>query len=134
MDIRPTTGKWKWIDKGSFVVFSVALALFLIGTAGLIGSNEILACFIAGNYFIWKDCFRVETEKENLMEPWSLFSDTQLQTTLCRLIVLAILVLILKRLPMVMALYKLIPALHSWREAVFMGWFGLVGVDAICYY
>jgi NhaP-type Na+/H+ or K+/H+ antiporter len=33
-----------------------------------------------------------------------------------------------------MALYKLIPALHSWREAVFMGWFGPIGVGAIFYY
>lgn len=51
-----------------------------------------------------------------------------------RLFVLAILVLLLRRLPVVLALYKFIPAIRTWREAVFTGWFGPIGVGAIFYY
>lgn len=47
---------------------------------------------------------------------------------------LAILVLLFRRLPIVLALYKLIPAIKTWREAVFTGWFGPIGVGAIFYY
>lgn len=47
---------------------------------------------------------------------------------------MAILVLTLRRLPIVLALYKWIPAIHNWREAVFTGWFGPIGVGAIFYY
>lgn len=32
-----------------------------------------------------------------------------------------------------MALYKAIPAIHTWREAVFTGWFGPIGVGAVFY-
>ncbi|KAI8979644.1 Sodium/hydrogen exchanger family-domain-containing protein [Mycotypha africana] len=137
----------KFIDKESFLVFAVALALFLMGVIGLMGSDDLFACFIAGNSFTWNDWFRVETEKAHLSEvidlllnlsifvyigatmPWALFS----QPAVWRLIVLAILVLFLRRLPIVVALYKFIPAIHNWREAVFTGWFGPIGVGAIFY-
>lgn len=47
---------------------------------------------------------------------------------------MAILVLLFRRLPIVLSLYKLIPAIKTWREAVFTGWFGPIGVGAIFYY
>lgn len=28
--------------------------LFLVGTMGMVGSDDILACFIAGNTFTWE--------------------------------------------------------------------------------
>lgn len=39
-----------------------------MGTVGLIKSDDLLACFIAGNSFTWDDWFRIETEKSHLME------------------------------------------------------------------
>jgi hypothetical protein len=47
---------------------------------------------------------------------------------------LAILVLLFRRLPIVLALYKFIPTIRTWREAIFTGWFGPIGVGAIFYY
>lgn len=41
--------------------------------------------------------------------------------------------MILRRLPIVVALYRFIPSVHTWREAVFTGWFGPIGVGAIFY-
>ncbi|ORX50878.1 hypothetical protein DM01DRAFT_1408872 [Hesseltinella vesiculosa] len=142
----------KWIDKESFLVYAIALALFLMGTVSLMGSDDLLACFIAGNSFTWDDWFRKSTIDAHMSEvvdlllnlsvfvyigatiPWSLFQDDYLQLTVWRLVVLAILVLLFRRLPIVIALYKFVPAIHTWREALFTGWFGPIGVGAIFYY
>jgi NhaP-type Na+/H+ or K+/H+ antiporter len=45
----------KFVDRESFLVFAISLALFIVGTCGMIGSDDILACFIAGNVFTWDD-------------------------------------------------------------------------------
>lgn len=47
---------------------------------------------------------------------------------------LAVLVLLFRRLPIVLAVYKIVPALRTWREAIFCGWFGPIGVGALFYY
>ena len=54
------------MDRESFLVFAIALALFIIGTCGMIGSDDVLACFIAGNTFTWDDWFRIETLDDSL--------------------------------------------------------------------
>jgi NhaP-type Na+/H+ or K+/H+ antiporter len=41
----------KFVDRESFLVFAITLALFIVGTCGMIGSDDVLACFIAGNVF-----------------------------------------------------------------------------------
>lgn len=142
----------KMIDKESFLVYAVALALFLTGTVSIIGSDDLLACFIAGNSFTWDDWFRIETENAHMAEvvdvllnlsmfvyigatvPWDSFTDSSLSLSLWRLFVLAILVLLLRRLPIVLATYKFAPAIHNFREALFTGWFGPIGVGALFYY
>lgn len=43
-------------------------------------------------------------------------------------------VLLFRRLPIVLATYKLAPAIHNFREALFTGWFGPIGVGALFYY
>lgn len=47
---------------------------------------------------------------------------------------LAACVLLFRRLPSIMALYRYIPAIRDWRQAVFAGWFGPIGVGALFYY
>lgn len=39
-----------------------------MGSVGLMGSDDLLACFIAGNSFTWDDWFREETEDAHLSE------------------------------------------------------------------
>ena len=74
----------KFVDRESFLVFALTLALFITGTCGMIGSDDVLACFIAGNAFTWDDWyvstkaapkgpfakqlsrFRLETEDDSL--------------------------------------------------------------------
>ena len=47
--------KRKYVDRESFLVFAITLALFITGTCGMVGSDDVLACFIAGNVFTWDD-------------------------------------------------------------------------------
>ncbi|RKP07762.1 Cation/H+ exchanger [Thamnocephalis sphaerospora] len=42
------------IDKESFLVFSFALAMFIMGFVFIIGSDDLFAVFIAGNAFTWE--------------------------------------------------------------------------------
>lgn len=44
----------KFVDKESFLVFALSMALFITGTCGMIGSDDVLACFVAGNAFTWE--------------------------------------------------------------------------------
>lgn len=51
--------------------------------------------------------------------------------TVWRLIVIAILILLFRRMPIILALYKWIPDIKTFREALFVGWFGPMGVGAV---
>lgn len=45
----------RFVDRESFLVFAISLALLITGTAGMVGSDDVLACFVAGNVFTWDD-------------------------------------------------------------------------------
>lgn len=140
----------RYVDRESFLVFAITLALFIVGTCGMIGTDDVLACFIAGNAFTWDDWFRVETEDDSLQPtidmllnvaifiwfgavcPWSSFVNNSV-IPIYRLIPLGILVLLFRRLPFVLAIHKTIHQIEAWRHAVFVGFFGPIGVSAIFY-
>ncbi|KAI0518446.1 Sodium/hydrogen exchanger family-domain-containing protein [Xylaria bambusicola] len=139
-----------FVDRESFLVFALSLALFITGTCGLIGSDDILACFIAGNVFTWDDWFRLATIDDSLQPtidmllnvvifmwygavcPWRSFVDNSV-IPIYRLIPLGILVLILRRPPFILTLHKQIPQIEDIRQATFMGFFGPIGCSAIFY-
>ena len=51
-----------------------------------------------------------------------------------RLLAMATLVLLLRRIPALLLMYRAMPrAVRSWREALFMGYFGPIGVGAVYY-
>ncbi|KAI9305084.1 Cation/H+ exchanger, partial [Cunninghamella echinulata] len=137
------------IDKPSFLSFGIALALFLLSMTGFSGSDDVLACFIAGNAFSWDEWFRKETEEAHFQDvidmmlnlavfvyigaiiPWSEFGNTAIGLTPWRLVVIAILILFFRRLPIVLALKPVFPAIRTYREALFTGHFGPMGVGAV---
>ncbi|KAI7861329.1 Sodium/hydrogen exchanger family-domain-containing protein [Spinellus fusiger] len=137
------------IDKPSFLSFAIALALFLMSMTGFSGSDDVLACFVAGNAFSWDDWFRQETEEAHFQDvidmmlnlaifvyigaiiPWSDFGNAELGLSAWRLIAIAILVLLFRRLPIVVLLKPVMPAINTYQEAVFTGWFGPMGVGAV---
>jgi NhaP-type Na+/H+ or K+/H+ antiporter len=62
--------------------------------------------------------------------PFDSFSNETLKLSVWRLIVIALLVLMLKRLPIMIALYRFIPDVKTFREAIFSGHFGPIGIGA----
>jgi NhaP-type Na+/H+ or K+/H+ antiporter len=116
----------------------------------MIGSDDVLACFIAGNTFTWDDWFRLETMDDSFQPtidmllnvtvfiwfgavcPWPEFAHNNV-IPIYRLIFLGILVLLFRRLPIVYAMHKYIPQIEQKRQALFVGFFGPIGVSAIFY-
>ncbi|KAJ2713027.1 hypothetical protein H4R19_002453, partial [Coemansia spiralis] len=137
------------IDKESFLAFSIGLAVFIVGCLQLIGSDDVLCCFIAGHSFTWDDWFREETKDAHFQEvldglinvtffiyfgtiiPWDQFTNAALVMAPWRLIVAAIMVLFLRRLPIVLLLTRITPAFRNFRQSLFAGWFGPIGVGAL---
>ncbi|KAK0613814.1 Na/H antiporter [Immersiella caudata] len=140
----------KFVDRESFLVFAISLSLFIVGTCGMVGSDDVLACFIAGNVFTWDDWFRLETLDDSLQPtidmllnvsifmwygvvcPWSSFVHNEV-VPIYRLVPLGLLVLVFRRLPWVFAIHKFVPQIEEVRQAIFVGFFGPVGVSAIFY-
>lgn len=116
----------------------------------LITDNSVLACFIAGNAFTWDDWFRLQTMDDSLqptidmllnigifvwygaVAPWGKFLTNDV-IPLYRLVPLAVLVLIFRRLPWVYAFHKKIAQIEHTRQAIFVGFFGPIGVSAVFY-
>lgn len=56
--------------------------------------------------------------------PFSAFNTPELGITPWRLLVLFISIAFLRRMPAILALYKWIPEIENWRQALFSGHFG----------
>ncbi|KAK8112995.1 hypothetical protein PG984_013521 [Apiospora sp. TS-2023a] len=147
--------KRQWIDSESYLLFPVALALFIIGTCGAIGTNDLMACFVAGVTLNWDGEYLKETLERHdevnssidvllncfgfmyvgIVMPWGKFHDPDgTGITLPRLLGLGVMVLIFRRIPALLMTYKAMPScIKNWKEAFFMGYFGPIGVGAIFY-
>ncbi|TFK93083.1 hypothetical protein K466DRAFT_479289 [Polyporus arcularius HHB13444] len=137
------------IDRQSYVAQYVSLAMLTIGATTLLGSDDLLAAFCCGTAFAWDGFFNKQTEESVFSSvidllfniaafvfvgawmPFSDFANAELTLSVWRLIVVSILVMILRRLPIVIALYKWIPDIKTFREAVFSGHFGPMGIGAV---
>ncbi|KAI5123463.1 hypothetical protein M0805_008833 [Coniferiporia weirii] len=137
------------IDRQSYVAQYVSLAMFVIGVTTMLGSDDLLAAFSCGTAFAWDGFFNRQTEQSVFSSvidllfniaafvfigawmPFNTFSNAELTLSVWRLIVIAILILLLRRLPIILALYKWIPDVKTFREAVFSGHFGPIGVGAV---
>ncbi|KAE8351648.1 putative plasma membrane antiporter [Aspergillus coremiiformis] len=147
--------KRRWIGNESLSLMPMALGMLVVGTCGCIGSDETLACFIAGSFLNWDGVYNAEmqarhdtfnTTIEALLNfgtfmylgavmPWKEFNmpeDTGI--TLPRLFGLGFLILVLRRIPSILLGYRFMPAIcGNWTEALFMGYFGPIGIGAISY-
>ncbi|KAG9104089.1 hypothetical protein FRC06_005572 [Ceratobasidium sp. 370] len=50
------------LDEDNFVAYGTGLSFFCLGFLGIIGSDDLLCCFIAGNSFSWDDRQRLAAE------------------------------------------------------------------------
>lgn len=138
------------IDRQSFVAQYVSLTLLTIGLGLILGSDDLLAAFSCGTAFAWDGFFNKATEESHFssildllfncacfifigaLAPFDAFNDPSLGgITNWRLVILGLCILLCRRLPIMLALYKWIPDVKTFREACFAGWFGPMGVGAV---
>ena len=138
-----------WIDRESFLVFYFVLALFCAGSGSILGMDDLLVGFACGVGFSNDGWFTEKTEESHVSNvidllinlaffvyfgtiiPWDQFNAGWLGLDVWRLVVIAFLVLFFRRIPIMMALKPVIPDIKTWREALFAGHFGPIGVGAI---
>jgi len=137
------------VDRESFLVFYFVLALFCAGSGSILGVDDLLVGFAAGVGFSNDGWFTQKTEESHVSNvidlllnlayfvylgtiiPWEQYNNPSIGTTPWRLVVIAIFVILFRRIPIMMALKPLIPDVKTWREALFAGHFGPIGVGAI---
>lgn len=137
------------VDRESFLVFYFVLALFCAGSGSILGVDDLLVGFAAGVGFSNDGWFTQKTEESHVSNvidllinlayfvylgtiiPWDQYNSPDLGTTPWRLVVIAIFVIFFRRIPIMLALKPFIPDIKTWREALFAGHFGPIGVGAI---
>ncbi|QNP96361.1 Sodium/hydrogen exchanger family-domain-containing protein [Yarrowia lipolytica] len=137
------------IDRESFLAFYLVLALMCAGFGTIIGVDDLLAAFAAGTAFSWDGWFAKETEESHVSNvidlllntsffvyfgsvvPWADFNNKEIGLDVWRLVVIAVLILLFRRIPAMLILSPLVPDIRNWREALFCGHFGPIGVGAV---
>ncbi|KAJ0158986.1 putative Na(+)/H(+) antiporter C3A11.09 [Colletotrichum tanaceti] len=137
------------IDRESFLVFYFVLALFCAGAGSLLGMDDLLVGFAAGVGFSNDGWFASRTEESHVSNvidllinlayfvflgtiiPWEQYNMVAEGITPWRLVVIAIFVILFRRIPAMLILKPFIPDIKTWREAIFAGHFGPIGVGAI---
>lgn len=141
----------EYIDESGFTVFYLLAAVLGVGIGSTLGADDFLVAFGAGYGFARDGWFSRETESTHLPEvidlllnsamfvylgtiiPWYQFAPSEITPYITpgRLIGFVILVLLFRRIPVVLALYRWIPDVLTVREAWFVGHFGPMGVGAL---
>lgn len=143
--------KRNWIGDSSFIVFYLLMALLSIGVGSTLGADDFLVAFGAGIGFAHDSWFSVKTKNRSFPQivdlllnsamfvyfgadiPFHYFKprDITPRTGLWQLFLFLILVLLFRRIPIVLALKRWIPDVKTYREALFAGHFGPMGVGAL---
>lgn len=134
------------VEKTSFLSYTIALSLAVLGGAKLLGTDGVLAVFAAGLAFSLaaQESDRMEEESEQeavnsffvlpafallgVALPWGEWLELGWAG-----LALALAVLALRRLPMLIALSPLVSGLSDRKDALFFGWFGPIGIAALFY-
>ncbi|KZT10613.1 uncharacterized protein LAESUDRAFT_720955 [Laetiporus sulphureus 93-53] len=138
-----------FIDRESHLAQYLAFTLFTIGIVSTLGSDDLLAAFAAGTAINWDGHFNDQIENESFSSvlelllncgcfiyigawlPFDKYNSPELGITPWRLVVLFIAILFLRRIPPLLLLYRWVPEIFNWREALFSGHFGPMGVGAV---
>ncbi|QIW94612.1 hypothetical protein AMS68_000130 [Peltaster fructicola] len=143
--------KHEYVARSGFLTFYLLLALLSVGIGSILGADDFLVSFGCGYGFSRDGWFSEETAETKLPQiidlmlnsamfvylgaiiPWQNFAPQELQpyVTIPRLLAFVVLVLLLRRIPVIMALYRFIPHIHTWREAFFCGHFGPMGLGGL---
>lgn len=131
-------------DHGPMLLFTVLLALLVLGLSGVLHLDGVLAAFVAGLAFNLTSTGGERTAEVEIDEainrfavlpmfvllgatiPWTIWRELGWAAVL-----LALAVLLLRRLPVLFLLKR--PLHLGWPDALYLGWFGPVGVSAVFY-
>lgn len=141
----------EYTNSASLFVFYFLLAIFSIGVASTLALDDFLVTFGAGIGFAWDGWFATKTKETHLPEildlllnsamfvyfgsiiPWAEFNPGPEFPSLTpvRLLALLLLIILFRRIPIVVALKNWIPDIRTYREALFCGHFGPMGLGAL---
>jgi NhaP-type Na+/H+ or K+/H+ antiporter len=140
------TAKKGTAGRPSFLAYTLALTLAVLGGAKLIGTDGILAVFVAGIALNMTTSAETRGAEQDVQEavnrffilpifvllgltlPWEKWAGLGWAG-----VVLVGFILLLRRLPAVVALSPLVPEAQKARDVFFLGWFGPIGVAALYY-
>ncbi|GMM32188.1 Nha1 protein [Martiniozyma asiatica (nom. inval.)] len=141
--------RYNLIDYESSLAFYIMIALLCAGFGSILGVDDLLASFAAGTTFNWDGSATEHSEESPVSTvidillnmaffvyfgsiiPWQEFNDSSLGLDVWRLIILSIVVIFLRRIPAVLVMKCLNPDIKDWKEALFVGHFGPIGVGAV---
>ncbi|KAH6652187.1 CPA1 family monovalent cation:H+ antiporter [Truncatella angustata] len=137
-----------YTQAATLFVFYFLLAIFAMGVGSTLGLDDFLVSFSAGTAFCWDGWFHQKTARMKLPSiidlllnsamfvyfgtiiPWDKYVGTG-NLSAWRLLACTVSILLLRRLPSVLALKRFVPEIRTWSEAVFAGHFGPMGVGAM---
>jgi NhaP-type Na+/H+ or K+/H+ antiporter len=134
------------IERKSILAYTIALSLLALALVHLMGSDGILAVFVAGIAFNGIVNSNQREESEHIQEAIDRFFTLPIFLLLGLVIpwqewfqlgwkglLIVVAILLLRRLPALLALNPLMKPLHGFPDALFVGWFGPLGVAALYY-
>jgi sodium/hydrogen antiporter len=140
--------EWKeTMERTSLLTISLALSLSVLGVTELLHLNAVLAAFVAGIVFNFAGSSDAKESQEEIQEAISRFFDLPIFVLLGMALpwqgwldlgwrgpLLVVAVLLLRRLPAVLALRPLLGPLRGQaKDILFLGWFGPIGAAALYY-
>ncbi|GAB7046648.1 cation:proton antiporter domain-containing protein [Catenuloplanes indicus] len=141
--IRAATGQHS-LSRGPELVFTLLLAVAVLGVARLAGTDGVLAVFVTGAAYNRVVGDNVRGPQDSIDEAVNRYAVLPLFVLLGIVlpwhdwiafgpaaVAFAAAVLLVRRLPVVLALAR--PLRLPLREAVFAGWFGPIGISALFY-
>lgn len=135
-----------YTQASTLFVFYFLLAIFSVGVGSTLGLDDFLVAFSCGSAFCWDGWFHDKTQKMKLPSildlmlnstmfvyfgtiiPWSKYTGN---INGWRLLACTVLILLLRRIPSILAIKRILPETRTWSEALFAGHFGPMGVGAM---
>ncbi|HZD43456.1 MAG TPA: cation:proton antiporter, partial [Methanomicrobiales archaeon] len=140
----------KSMETRSILAYVIALALFVLGVLRLIGVDSIFGVFVAGVIFDYaiegRERQHARIQKQEIIEAINYFFIVPLFIFFGivvpwggwvslggSIIAVTVAILLFRRVPMLLTVRKAIWNEKDIPKALFMGWFGPIGVSAIYY-
>ena len=134
------------LEKTSLLTVSLALTLTVLGVSELLGTNAVLAAFVAGMAFNATGASDAKERQEDVQEAITRFFDLPVFVLLGMALpwqgwldlgwgglLFAAAVLLFRRMPAAFLLRSLLGPLGTTKDILFLGWFGPVGAAALYY-